>query len=112
MHLGKENVDTLGSLDFKSAQAFLENPHERVVNIEERERDRVMHGMCRREREGKCARGRERESREKRKREGMHERQGTHVRGARERKKKREGMHERRGGARERKEREKERGDV
>lgn len=42
----------------------------------------------------------------------MHERQGTHVRGARERKKKREGMHERRGGARERKEREKERGDV
>lgn len=69
MHLGKENVDTLGSLDFKSAQAFLENPHERVVNIEERERDRVMHGMCRREREGKCARGRERESRERKERE-------------------------------------------
>lgn len=59
-----------------------------------------------------CKGERERVKREKRKREGMHERQGTHVRGARERKKKREGMYERRGGARERKEREKERGDV
>lgn len=31
MHLGKENVDTLDSLDFEVAQALLENLNERVV---------------------------------------------------------------------------------